>query len=725
MNIPSGGGGSAKGGFEAQKALQLIYRHFWVILVTFLVVTISGLLFFHEKQEPQYEATTVVMVRPSTTGTLTDSSDAMTMWAAVLDWQRYRSTQLKIMTSSVILSKVVKKLELEHDLAFPSGEIDEDQEPLSLTQLVNILKKNVTVQQEGDTMMVNIKAKCVVPHYCADIANAVAKVYMEFNVEQLVGSGIAAENWLRAQYETRRQNLRESEDALVQFRSDRNLISVSLEDQYNITGRNLSSLAEKLLDAQYQVDSLEVTMREIQRVRKSEDYLSAGLIEVVDNGVVQSLKQELTTLDTERASQAVLYGDEHPTMKANAEKRRLVEEALIREIDAELSSLQLRYETGKSLVQAIHDKMQRNYADAMDMGDEQVKYERLVRETEINRGLLNTIEEKLHAVQLANKLEPQNIQVMEEAQVPVAPISNKNLPTTLIAAGLGLALGLAMAFVVESLDNTVSTHQEIEEDFELPFLGIVPSMKASGKPDIPGLGPTRGDVFSKDTFVHNYPRSSVAEAMRSIRTNLAFMMTEEPLKTILVTSSVPLAGKSTFALSLATIMAQIGKKVVLVDNDLRKARLHHALQIDGSEGITSVLSGSVSLEQALKPTSIPGVTLLPCGPIPQEPAELIMSDGYRKLLTELQESFDVVIIDAPPVEPVTDSVQLAKMVDGTILVVRARKTRKDALRSTRDKLDAVGAPIAGVVLNDVDIESKRKGYYYTYGYYGNYYGHSD
>lgn len=667
----------------------------------------------------------MVMVRPSTTGTLTDSSDAMTMWAAVLDWQRYRSTQLKIMTSSVILSKVVKKLELEHDLAFPSGEIDEDQEPLSLTQLVNILKKNVTVQQEGDTMMVNIKAKCAVPHYCADIANAVAKVYMEFNVEQLVGSGIAAENWLRAQYETRRQNLRESEDALVQFRSDRNLISVSLEDQYNITGRNLSSLAEKLLDAQYQVDSLEVTMREIQRVRKSEDYLSAGLIEVVDNGVVQSLKQELTTLDTERASQAVLYGDEHPTMKANAEKRRLVEEALIREIDAELSSLQLRYETGKSLVQAIHDKMQRNYADAMDMGDEQVKYERLVRETEINRGLLNTIEEKLHAVQLANKLEPQNIQVMEEAQVPVAPISNKNLPTTLIAAGLGLALGLAMAFVVESLDNTVSTHQEIEEDFELPFLGIVPSMKASGKPDIPSLGPTRGDVFSKDTFVHNYPRSSVAEAMRSIRTNLAFMMTEEPLKTILVTSSVPLAGKSTFALSLATIMAQIGKKVVLVDNDLRKARLHHALQIDGSEGITSVLSGSVSLEQALKPTSIPGVTLLPCGPIPQEPAELIMSDGYRKLLTELQESFDVVIIDAPPVEPVTDSVQLAKMVDGTILVVRARKTRKDALRSTRDKLDAVGAPIAGVVLNDVDIESKRKGYYYTYGYYGNYYGHSD
>lgn len=724
MNTPTGDTGSSAPRFDIQKSLQIVYRHIWVVVVTFLVVTISGLLFFHEKKSPEYEATTVVMVRPSTQNALaSDGSDAMSMWAAVLDWQRYRSTQLKIMTSSVILHKVAKQLDLENDPKFPTGEVDEEREPLSMQQIIRTLKKNIKVEQDGDTMMVNITARCLVPHYCADIANAVAKTYMDFNVEQLVGSGIAAENWLRTQYESRRDALRDSEDALVRFRSDRNLISVSLEDQYNITGRNLSSLSEKLLDAQYQVDSLEVTMREIQRVRASEDYLSAGLIEVVDNGVVQNLKQELTTLDTERASMAVTYGDDHPKMKANAQKQELVQESLIREIDAELSSLQLRYETGKSLVQSIHDKMQKNYADAMDMGDEQVKYERLVRDTEINRGLLNTIEEKLHAVQLANKLEPQNIQVMEDANVPVAPVMNQNLPTTLIAAGLGLALGLAMASVVESLDNTVGTHEEIEQDFQLPFLGIVPSMKYSGKPDIPDFGPVRGESFEKDTFVRDYPRSSVAEAVRSIRTNLAFLMTEEPLRSILITSSVPLAGKSTFAISLATVMADLGKNVVLVDNDLRKARLHTALGVDGREGITSVLSGAMSLDDVLQPANIPGVTLLPCGPIPRDPAELIMSKGYAELFETLKERFDVVIVDAPPVEPVTDSVQLSKMVEGTILVVRARKTRKDALRSTRDKLDAVGAPIVGVVLNDVDIESKRQGYYYTYGYYGSYYGH--
>lgn len=734
MNIPTGGGGASPGGFDIQRLLNLVFRHSWVIIVTFVVVTVSGVLFFHEQQEAEYESTAVVMVRPTSSNALASGSDAMTMWAAVLDWQRYRSTQLRIMTSSVILSKVVQQLDLQNDPLFPTGGIvggdssapvGEGSGPHSLRALVNILKQSITVEQEGDTMMINITARCAVPHYCADIANSIAKTYMEFNVEQLVGSGVAAENWLRTQYESRRKVLRDSEDALVEFRSDRNLISVSLEDQYNITGRNLSSLAEKLLEAQYQVDSLEVTMSEIARVRASEDYLSAGLIEVVDNSVVQQLKQQLTTLDTERASMAVVYGDQHPNMKANAEKRRLVEESLVREIDAELSSQQLRYETGKSLVRAIEEKMRANYADAMDMGDEQVQYERLVRETEINRGLVSKIEEKLHSVELANKLEPQNIQVMEYAPVPASPIYSKNLPTTLIAAGLGLVLGLGMAFVLEALDNTVSSHEEIEQDFELPFLGIVPTMNTGRHRDMPELGPTRGETFNPDTFVVDYPRSSVAEAMRSIRTNLAFMMSEEPLKKVLITSAVPLAGKSTFAISLATIMGQVGKKVVLVDNDLRKARLHKALNIDATEGLTSVLSGEATIDDVLYESSIPGVTVMPCGPTPADPAELIMSSAYADVLETLEERFDIVILDAPPVQPVTDAVQLSKMVDGTIIVVRARKTRKNALQSTVDKLDAVGAPIAGVVLNDVDIQSRRKGYYYTYGYYGGYYGRTD
>ena len=721
MNTPSGGGASG-GGFDLNTLLTLGIRHFWVILVTFVVVTVCGAVFFDQKSEEEYAATAVVMVQPMTSSTLGGSDAAVTMWASFLDWQRYRSTQLKIMTSTSILSQVAERLDLENDPEFPSGVSSESGEPLTLSQIVEVLKRSVTIEQDGDTMMVRLSVRCQVPRYCSEIANTLAQTYIDFNFEQRVGSGAAAENWLRKQYETRLAALREAEDAIILFRSDRNLISVSLDDQHNITGQNLSALSGRLIEAQYQVDSLEVTMREIQRVRNSGDYLSAGLVEVVENGLVQELKQELVSLATARASLGVIYLDDHPEMKANAEKQRLVKESLIREIDAELSSLQLRYDTGRSLQKAIESKMLENYADAMEMGGEQIEYERLLREAELNRTLLSRLEERLHEVELANQLEPRNIQVMEEAVLPTVSMSATGLPAGLIAAVLGLILGLGIAFVLEVLDNTVRTHEQIEKDFELPFLGIVPTMGVVARTDLVGRGPVKGEAYNPDTFVRDSPRSSMAEALRSIRTNLAFMSVETPLQLFLVTSAAPLEGKSTIAISLATTMAQAGKSVLLVDNDMRKPRLHKTLDLDTTHGLTSILSGACSLDDALQDSGIPGVQALACGPIPMNPTELMMSAGYDALLGTLRERFDVIVLDAPPVTPVTDSVLLSQKVDGVLVVVRAGKTTKATLRTTRDQLDAVAAPIAGVVLNDVDVTSRRKGYYYTYGQYGAYYG---
>lgn len=711
-----------KGGFDPTLIVTLLLRHFWVIFITFVVVTVCAIVFFDKKEASEYQAAAVVMVQPVTTTTLGGSDAAVTMWASFLDWQRYRSTQLKIMTSSSILTEVAERLDLENEPEFPYGITEEGAEPLPLAAIVHWLKQSVRVEQEQDTMMVRVSATCFVPRFCSDIANTLAETYIDFSYEQRVGSGAIAETWLRRQYETRLQELKKSEEALVQFRSDRNLISVSLDDQYNLTGQNLGALSSKLIEAQYQVDSLEVTMREIQRVRGSGDYLSAGLVEVVNNSLVQTLKSELVSLVTDRASMNVVYLDEHPEMKANAEKIRLVEESLTREIDAELSSLQLRYDTGVSLVRALEHKMLENYGEAIDMGSDQIEYERYVRETEMNRVLLSRIEERLHEVELANQLEPRNIQVMESAVLPTAPMGTPGLPSALIGAVLGLILGLAIAVLLEMLDNTVRTHTQIEQDFELPFLGVIPSMTTVAASDIEGRGPRKGESYSPDTFVRDYPRSAMAESLRSVRTNLAFMSMETPLQLFLITSSSPLEGKSTIAISLATTFGQAGRNVLLVDNDLRKPRLHAALDIDSDRGLTSILSGEIALDDALQDSGIPRVTALAAGPVPNNPTELMMSERYDDLLAELRKRFDVVILDAPPVTPVTDSVLLSQKVDGVLLVVRGGKTKKVALRSTRDQLDSVAAPIVGVVLNDIDVTSRKKGYYYFYGQYGSYYG---
>lgn len=714
-------GGSQR--LEPAYIVGVLLRHAWVIAVTFLVVTLAAVVFFDRAEVAEYQSSAVVMVQPVSTTTFGGSDAAVTMWASFLDWQRYRSTQLKIMTSTTILGQVAERLDLENEPEFPYGLHDDvEPEPLELSQVIAHLKNTVRVEQEEDTMMVRVSATCTVPRFCAEIANTLAQTYIDFSFEQRVGSGAIAENWLRTQYEARLQALEESEEALVKFRADRNLISVSLEDQYNLTGQNLAALSTKLIDAQYQVESLEVATREILRVRDTGNYLSAGLAEVVENALVQGLKQQLVLLDTERASLGVRYLDDHPEMKANAEQRRLVEESLVREIDAELSSLQLRYNTGQSLVAALQRRMVENYGDAMEMGSEQVVYERLVRDAELNRTLLTRLEEHLHEVELANQLEPRNIQVMEHAGVPTTPLRGPELPTVLIGAFLGLILGLSLAVVLELLDSTVRTHAQIETEFELPFLGIVPSMATVGANDIEGRGPRKGEVYNPDTFVRDYPRSSMAEAMRSVRTNLSFMAVESPLQLLLVTSSSPLEGKSTIAISLATTFAQAGRKVVLVDNDLRKPRLHSALGLDSTHGVTSVLTGASSLDAALQPVGVEGLVALASGPVPMNPTELMMSPRYDELLSELRERFDVIILDTPPVLPVTDSVLLSQKVDGLVLVVRGGRTKKSALRATRDQLDAVSAPIAGVVLNDVDVTSRKKGYYYMYGQYGSYYG---
>lgn len=721
MNAPTQRNSSGNG-FDPSAVFALLLRHGWVILVTFAVVTMAGALLFKDKVTKIYESSSVVMVQPMSPPILGGQDAAITMWATFLDAQRYRSTQLKILTSSAILQRVVDRLDLDNDPDFPYGPVVDGEERAPFENPIAYLQRVIKVEQVGDTMLAKITVTCIQPRYCADVANALAETYVEFNYEQRISSGASAENWLRKQYEQRRKATEDAENALLAFRRERNLLSVALDDQYNLTGQSLSALASNLLAAEHEIDKLATAMREIQRVRTSGDYLSAGLAEVVDNALVQTLKGQLIALETERASLGVLYLDEHPQMKANADKYAKVQATLEREIDAELSSLQLVYDTSVNLAATIRQKMMATYEEALALGDVSVEYERLNRDATVNREVFQQLDRRLQEVELSNQLEPNNVQVMEIAPVPTVAINASGAPTLLIAAVAGLVIAFGVAFLLEMLDNTVKTQTQIEEEFGLSFLGIVPKMstvKASAQPE---RGPKKGQKYHPDTFVADFPRSPMAEAMRSLRTNLLFMATDTELRMIAVTSSSPLEGKSTIAISLATIMAQAGNRVLLVDNDLRKPRLHSGLSLRNDIGFTSVVAGDVPLEDAVQPSGIAGVDALVCGPLPVSPTELMLSKAYDDVLTLLRNRYDVVILDAPPVNPVTDAVVLAQKVDGMLLVVRATKTKKDALRHAVDQLDAVAAPLLGVVLNDVDLDSRKQGYYYAYRQYAAYYG---
>jgi capsular exopolysaccharide synthesis family protein len=284
----------------------------------------------------------------------------------------------------------------------------------------------------------------------------------------------------------------------------------------------------------------------------------------------------------------------------------------------------------------------------------------------------------------------------------------------------GLLLGIALALLREALDNTLKTPDDLEKRLNVTFLGLLPEIEED---DIDGKRPKGRrkkarrikTELAPELLVHERPASGMAEAARSLRTNLMFMNPDKPYRRILVTSAAPSEGKTTVAVSTAVSLAQGGQRVCIIDCDLRRPRLHRIFDRAGDIGLMNVIVGEATIEEAAKPTVVPNLYCIPCGPIPPNSADVVASEKFRALLDELGEHFDRIVLDSPPVVAVTDSAILSTLVDGVILVVRAFKTTFALSRSGLRTLRDVDAPIAGAVLNAVNLD--RHEYYYQRYYY--------
>jgi len=329
---------------------------------------------------------------------------------------------------------------------------------------------------------------------------------------------------------------------------------------------------------------------------------------------------------------------------------------------------------------------------------------------------------------LAGHLKTNNVRLLDAALVPTAAISPNVGGAAGIALALGLVLGFGLAFLLEMLDSTVKSQEDVEKVAGLAFLGLVPSIPADGAAPEVSPPPALVDVIrsgSKDLYVLTHPKSAVAECCRAIRTNLLFMSPDKLAKRLLVTSSGPQEGKSTTAINLAISMAQSGLRVVLVDTDMRRPRLHKAFEIPAtSDGVSRAIVGEVELGAVIRETGVQNLWLLPCGALPPNPAELLHADRFHALVEDLASRFDRVIFDSPPLGVVTDAAILSRLTDGTILVAKAGRTSKESLRRTEHQLMASGINLLGCILNDLDL-SKQGGYGYYYSRYGYEYGDGD
>jgi capsular exopolysaccharide synthesis family protein len=352
-------------------------------------------------------------------------------------------------------------------------------------------------------------------------------------------------------------------------------------------------------------------------------------------------------------------------------------------------------------------------SEAFEVNKKEMDYKRLFRDDENNARLYELVLKRLKDIDLSGLLKANNVYKLDAALVPGGPIKPRVSMNIMLGALLGLLGGLVLAFFLEYQDSTISTQEELERILQIGTLGLVPTIKAG----------EHAENVVRDQWVQSQPKSSVAECCRIIRTNLNFLGTERPLKTILVTSSGPQEGKTTSLVNVAITMAQGDKKVLLIDTDLRRPRLHRTFGVGNDVGVTSLIAEGGDVEAAIKPTNVPGLYLLPCGPIPPNPAELLHTERFKKILEDVQGKYDRVMLDSPPVGAVSDALVLSGLVDGVVVVLKAfqsdRALAKHTLRALRD----VKAKILGGILNNVDLDKKQYGYYQGYYYgYGKYYG---
>jgi capsular exopolysaccharide synthesis family protein len=372
----------------------------------------------------------------------------------------------------------------------------------------------------------------------------------------------------------------------------------------------------------------------------------------------------------------------------------------------------------------LHDALERQKQEANKLNESAIEYNIIKRDSETYRTLYEGLLQKLKEAGVSAGLKSNNFRIVDRASTPAAPIE-PNVPRNLLfALVLGLASGVGLAFMLEGLDNTVRTTEQAQAISGLPSLGMIPLGSRSARE---GPNPKRLVIATSKEAVELVtqvrPQSQMAESYRALRTSLLLSNLGAPPKVIMVTSALPQEGKTTTSINCAVVLAQKGVRVLLIDADLRRPSIHKTLGMGPHSGLSNVLTGSTTLEQAITRTAIlPNLFVLAAGTPPPNPAELLASSNMREVLAQLREQYDHIVIDTPPSLSVTDAVVLSPRADAAVLVIRSGQTTKTALRRSRDILMQVNAKVVGVLLNAVDLSSPDYYYYYEYkGKYASYY----
>lgn len=708
--------GAANAATSASLHLAELWRYRWLVPAMAALVVLAATVWV-VRQPRVYQASASLEYDPNPSkplgATIEDSTSSYNYW----DLQEFYETQNYILRSRTLAQKVARKLALNTDASF-MGPARLDGEPFTVEDAASRLMAALEVDQVRDTRVVVVSIRDTDPARAQLLANTYVDTYIDKSLEDRLGTSVTALDWLNSQVTNLKQELDSSELALYKFREEHHSLSASLSERQKLIAGQLQNYSDALTDQRTKIVQTRARLEVVrEQLAESPDLLSIRVGPLATDTSISDLRQRYREAEAELLRLTVTYGENHPEVRgvqANLDALRAQLTAHAAAITAGIESELRELERAEAGLQGALNQVNQQ---GLELSLQEIEYSRLDRERSSRAALYETVLERAAETNLMRALRVASARVLDRALKPVNPVSPRIRFVIMLSVVAGLAAGVAVALLLARLDNKVRTGADIEMR-GVTVLGVLPGVDSDAAPAKRKARREREDA-SRDLVVHLQPKSSIAECCRTLRTNITFQSADHPLRTIAVTSAMPKEGKTTVSLSLAITLAQSGRRVLLVDTDLRRPRLHRTFGVSNGVGITSVLAGQTSLGDAMQRTEVEGLTLLPCGPLPPNPSELLHTNRFAQLVEDVRQAFDVVVFDSPPLGAVTDPAIIAPQVDGTLVVARARSTSRASLDAALRQLRAVNARIIGAVLNGANLRDSEYASYH--GYYRGYY----
>ncbi len=697
---------------------ETIVKHKWTVL-GFFALAVIGAFVASQLMPPIYRATTVLQIEREA-AKIVDFGDASGDDRQNISGNDFYQTQYELLKSKSLAERVVDQVGIDNidagntakqqglfDWLFgddkakqhvTNAQINADALKLEKLNKAEHLLKSLTVEPIRNSRLVKLSFDSQDPAFASKMANQFAQNFIGSSLERRFESTAYAKTFLENRIAQVKLKLEDAEKAQIEYAKQHGIVSVD-KDGSTTSTINLGEF--NLALAKVQQDRIKAESLYLQVKHNA----TGELPQVLENAVIQSLKNRKSTLEASYREKLSTFKPGFPAMLELEQQIEEVNTQLNAEINNVRNSIKANFEAAKSQEGLIQTRLQQSKAEIIEQQSSGVQYSILKREADTNRQLYDGLLQRLKEVSVAGGVGTNNVSVVDKAEVPQQKHKPRTLLNVLIASIIGLLGGIGLAFLFEHLDDTFKNATDIERKLRAPVLGIIPH--------IAEMSPSRGPL----QIAIEEPRSSLAEAFRSLRTSLQFSREGGTPKVIAFTSAQMAEGKSTSALSLAIQLALAGKQVLLIDADLRKHSLHQLLDKPAHHGLTNFLADENDPVGITNSTEVQNLFFIPSGPLPPNPAELLMSNKMTYLLNIAREKFDHVIIDGPPTLGLADALVLANVVDAMIMVVAANETRKPVVENAYKRLQAVRGKLLGVVLTKVKKESDAyyNEYYYAYG----------